>query len=77
MNWEYKIEITETLGIEQLEKLGNEGWEHYAIDGNRHYFKKQKHLMHIEELNVSAPVAINKHNKPKTNAAKGKRANNK
>lgn len=39
--WEYVEEITDRMAIVRLNELGKEGWEHYAVDGNTHYFKRQ------------------------------------
>lgn len=57
MTWEYhKIgTISGTMPVEELNKLGSEGWEHYAIAGNVNFFKRE-YKGEEERINDKLPI---------------------
>jgi len=38
--WEYKIVAQLSMGAADLNEHGRDGWEHYFVVGNLHYFKR-------------------------------------
>lgn len=39
--YQYKIVVSLSLSEKELNEYGAEGWDNYAIDGNRYYFKRE------------------------------------
>lgn len=39
--YQYKIVIALSISEKELNEYGKEGWDNYAVEGNRFYFKRE------------------------------------
>ncbi len=62
MKYEYKKEVPMRgiISEDRLNELGAEGWDHYLVNGNAHFFKRVVKIW-VESTDIGGPA-----NSPKT-----------
>lgn len=63
--YQYKIVVHVQMSENELNEYGKDGWENYAVEGNRFYFKREGKPKEVKPLMVTANGLPNNNNAAK------------